>query len=77
MEPGYSRLLIHENVIPSTRAHWQATSLDIVMMAVFAAKERTEVEWRQMVEAVGLRISGIWGTPGSSDSVVECEVAEG
>ena len=42
MTPGYSSLLINENVVPDKDAHWLTTSLDMVMISVFAATERTE-----------------------------------
>ncbi|PLN79648.1 S-adenosyl-L-methionine-dependent methyltransferase [Aspergillus taichungensis] len=61
MTRGYSRLLIYENVIPDTGAHWQATSLDLVMMADVAAKERTERQW-------------IWTVPSCVDGLIECEL---
>lgn len=42
MTRGYSKILINENVVPDRDAHWLTTSLDMVMMSVFAATERTE-----------------------------------
>ncbi|KAJ6186227.1 hypothetical protein N7519_007528 [Penicillium mononematosum] len=60
MTPGYSKLLINENVVPNTGAHWQATSLDLIMMVDLAAKERTEQQWHQVIEPVGLKIIKIW-----------------
>jgi hypothetical protein len=60
MKRGYSKILINENVIPSTNAYWETTSLDIIMMADFASQERTETQWRALVESVGLRIVKIW-----------------
>lgn len=75
MEPGYSRLLINENIIPNTGANWQATSLDIVMMVDLAAKERTERQWYQLIEPVGFKITKVWTVQASSESVIECEVA--
>lgn len=71
MEPGYSRLLINENIIPNTGANWQATSLDIVMMVDLAAKERTERQWYQLIEPVGLKITKVWNVQASSESVID------
>lgn len=75
MTPGYSKLLINDNVIPATGAHWQATSLDIVMMVDLAAKERTEQQWYKLIEPVGLRIVKIWTAQASAESLIECELA--
>ncbi|KJZ73304.1 hypothetical protein HIM_07308 [Hirsutella minnesotensis 3608] len=51
MKPGYSRLLINEHVIPPTGSRWEATGLDMVMLAVFSSKERTLHNWRDLLEA--------------------------
>ena len=42
MTRGYSKILINEAVVPEKDAHWLTTSLDMVMMSVFAANERTK-----------------------------------
>ncbi|KAJ5196687.1 hypothetical protein N7449_007166 [Penicillium cf. viridicatum] len=73
MTPGYSKLLINENVIPNTGAHWQATSLDLIMMVDLAAKERTEQQWHQVIEPVGLKITKIWTPLDSAESLIECD----
>ncbi|KAB8235889.1 S-adenosyl-L-methionine-dependent methyltransferase [Aspergillus alliaceus] len=75
MVPGYSKLLINENVIPSTGAHWQTTSLDIIMMVDVASRERTERAWYQLIESVGLKALKVWTVPDSVDSLIECELA--
>ena len=74
MKPGYSKLLINENVIPSTVANWQATGLDMMMMSLFASKERTEADWRPLLEGAGLRIMKIWNHGEGVESVIECEL---
>lgn len=75
MEPGYSKLLINENVIPDTGAHWQATALDLVMMADFASQERTERQWSRLIEGAGMKINKIWTVVASAESLIECELA--
>lgn len=75
MEPGYSKLLINENVIPDTGAHWQATALDLVMMADFASQERTERQWHRLIEGAGLKICKIWTVLASAESLFECQLA--
>ncbi|RAL03000.1 S-adenosyl-L-methionine-dependent methyltransferase [Aspergillus ibericus CBS 121593] len=74
MTPGYSRLLINENVIPDRGAHWQATGLDWVMMGDFAGAERTEAQWRGLLSRAGFRILKIWVGDAWSESLIECEV---
>ncbi|KAL4791471.1 S-adenosyl-L-methionine-dependent methyltransferase [Aspergillus venezuelensis] len=75
MKPGYSKVLINENVIPSTNAYWESTSLDIIMMADFASQERTEKQWHALVESVGLKIVKIWTRRRGVESLIECELA--
>ncbi|KAJ1715841.1 O-methyltransferase [Aspergillus flavus] len=75
MERGYSKLLINDVVIPTTGAHWEATALDILMAACFASWERTEQQWHQLTESVGLKVVKVWHGTGSVASVIECELA--
>ncbi|KAH8669209.1 S-adenosyl-L-methionine-dependent methyltransferase [Ilyonectria robusta] len=77
MKPGYSRLLINEYVIPATGAHWEATSLDLMMMSLMSSKERTEDDWRGLIEAVGgLEIVRFWHGANGVESVIECKLVE-
>ncbi|KAL3260276.1 hypothetical protein ABHI18_004719 [Aspergillus niger] len=75
MKRGHSKLLLNENVIPSTNAYWETTSLDIIMMADFASTERTEKQWRALVESAGLKITSIWTVRRGVESLIECELA--
>lgn len=70
MQPGYSKVLVYEHVIPEKGASWKSTSLDLTMMGT-ASKERTEAQWREVVDAAGLRISGIWTQEPGSESLIE------
>ncbi|EPS28674.1 hypothetical protein PDE_03620 [Penicillium oxalicum 114-2] len=75
MKHGYSRLLIHEHVIPETAAYWEATALDMVMLTLMSAQERTSTAWSQLIETrVGLRINKIWTGGKGSQSLIECEL---
>ncbi|KAM0298092.1 hypothetical protein HYE67_001128 [Fusarium culmorum] len=76
MEPGYSKLLIHESLISTTKPHARVTTSDITMMACLGAKERTEVEWRQLIESAGLKVLKIWRPLQSVESVIEAELAQ-
>lgn len=68
MKPGYSKLLIFECVIPRTGAYWEATAGDVLMMTQLSALERTEDQWRQLIEGsgLGLKIVQFWAS-GQSD----------
>ncbi|KAK2049472.1 O-methyltransferase [Colletotrichum somersetense] len=75
MKPGYSKLLVNENVLPPTGANWQTTALDIMMMTLFSARERTEEQWRSLLEPAGLKIVNIWTKGEGVESLIECELA--
>ncbi|KAI7371858.1 hypothetical protein KC328_g17453, partial [Hortaea werneckii] len=82
MKPGYSKLLINENCIPDQGAHWEATALDMMMLGLVASKERTEHEWRALIEGTvrgdgfRLKVLGIWGGGEEEgvESLIECEL---
>ncbi|KAH6656244.1 S-adenosyl-L-methionine-dependent methyltransferase [Truncatella angustata] len=75
MKPGYSKLLINENVIPKSKAHWEMTSLDMVMLTLFNSRERTEEDWTDLLAANGLKIVKIWQGGKAWESLIECELA--
>ncbi|KAJ0310946.1 hypothetical protein COL516b_001646 [Colletotrichum fioriniae] len=75
MKPGYSKLLINENVIPSTGAWWETSALDMVMLTLFCSKERTEGDWYHLLETIaGLKIVKIWGGGKGVESLIEVEL---
>lgn len=76
MKPGYSKLLINENVLEDVGAPWQQTSLDWTMMAMLVNRERTKSQWTELLESVGLRIEGVWRKDVSSESVIEAVLAD-
>ncbi|KAK4232773.1 hypothetical protein C8A03DRAFT_39595 [Achaetomium macrosporum] len=76
MAPGYSRLLINENVIPPRGAQWEATALDIMMLTLLSSRERTEADWYSLLQdQAGLRITGIYTAQNGVESIIECELA--
>ena len=74
MKPGYSKVLINENVVPATDAHWETTSLDFIMMAI-GSGERTERNWVELIESAGLKVVKIWIAQKGVESLIECEMA--
>ncbi|KAK1590435.1 S-adenosyl-L-methionine-dependent methyltransferase [Colletotrichum navitas] len=53
----------------------KTTALDIMMMTLFSAKERTEEQWRNLLEPAGLKIVKIWTKGEGVESLIECELA--
>ena len=74
MKPGYSKLLINEIVIPNKGADRMNTSLDLVMMSVVAAEERTHGNWARLLNQAGLRIVKLWSFGVGTESVIEAEL---
>ena len=71
---GYSKLLINENVITDRGAHWLSTALDMVMMANLSASERTEQQWRALLESAGFKVVKIWTYEPGTESLIEAEL---
>ena len=74
MQPGYSKLLINEFVVSDAGAASSVTSMDWVMMALFAVKERTEKQWRALLGKRGLKVVGIWTYEQGTESLIEAEL---
>ncbi|KAI1371935.1 hydroxyindole O-methyltransferase [Hypoxylon crocopeplum] len=74
MKPGYSKLLVYENVIPATGADWQATAEDLMVMITSSSLERSEDSWRALLEGAGFNVNGIWRTDNALESLIECEL---
>lgn len=67
-----SQLLVDEIVVPNSGAHWQATSMDMLMMMGVGASERTVDEWRDLLDEAGLRIVKIHTyLPRHQDSIIQ------
>ncbi|KAI0798980.1 O-methyltransferase-domain-containing protein [Xylaria sp. FL0064] len=74
MECGYSNLLVHEVLISVEEPSLTTTTLDIVMMACLNSLERSEQEWRRLIESIeGLRVVKIWEASHAFESIVEVE----
>lgn len=65
-----SRLLIADCVLPERGVNTESAWLDMIMLS-FGGRERTEVQWRQIVEAAGLHLKKIYSMPGTAYGVVE------
>ncbi|KAI0849900.1 S-adenosyl-L-methionine-dependent methyltransferase [Daldinia vernicosa] len=75
MEKGYSKLLIHENLVETVRPSRRTTASDMIMLTYTTAAERTETEWHKLVNAAGLKIVKIWKQPTALDGVIEVDLA--
>jgi hypothetical protein len=69
MKPN-SRLLIIEMVLPTGNTPHPGKMLDIVMLAIAGGRERTEPEYRQLLEKAGFELTRVVPTT-SAVSIVE------
>ncbi|KAH7082793.1 S-adenosyl-L-methionine-dependent methyltransferase [Paraphoma chrysanthemicola] len=74
MTPGYSKLLIKELLIPDRNAPWALTSLDVNVMQSLSGQERTETQFRDLLESAGFKIDGMWSHPNAIDVVIEASL---
>ena len=72
MTPGYSMILINELMIPDQGANAIATQLDICMMSVFAATERTDTQYAKLMDKAGLKVERTWSdTSDGAESIMK------
>ncbi|KAL3448370.1 S-adenosyl-L-methionine-dependent methyltransferase [Aspergillus insuetus] len=77
LTPGYSKLWILDRVVPETGVDKSLAWLDISMMAIYGALERTEEQWRALLGTAGLRVVGVQVTPDYFGLIeAELEVAQ-
>ncbi|KAI0139125.1 S-adenosyl-L-methionine-dependent methyltransferase [Hypoxylon sp. NC0597] len=71
-----SVLLLDEWVLPETGVNAYAASMDLTMMVAFAAMERSESHWREILADVGLKIVKTYRyNPVSYESVMDVRLA--
>ncbi|KAI0389268.1 S-adenosyl-L-methionine-dependent methyltransferase [Xylariaceae sp. FL0594] len=69
---GYSKLLLHEMIVPEVGASAFHAALDMTMMAFNGGMERTETQWRDLMERAGLKVDRFWNPPQEDgDGIVE------
>ncbi|XDG06141.1 hypothetical protein ABKA04_005756 [Annulohypoxylon sp. FPYF3050] len=75
LKKGYSKILICEIVMPRTGASMYQASLDIALMANLSAYERTEAEWKHVINEAGLEMVSVTMDPRGFEGVIEVELA--
>ena len=74
MEPGYSKILLNEYVLPDTNCSSYMAAGDINMMAVAAGRERSRREWVELLDSVTLKKTRFWDSPDDEDDEGVIEV---
>ncbi|KAK7960380.1 O-methyltransferase [Apiospora saccharicola] len=75
MKKGYSRVLINDIALPATGASWAQTTMDVNMMAILSAYERSDAMWTELLANAGLRVIKIWRDGRGNESLIEAELA--
>ena len=77
MEPGYSKILLSEAILPDTGCSLLQAGLDIEMMGMHAGMERTRAQWKKLLEGEGFSIVQFWMSPGGDgEGIVEVELKD-
>ena len=73
MTPRYSRILIREFILPDVNCPLVAIGADLSMMMSHAGMERSEKQWKLLVEkaGMGLKVEKFWYSGGVEEGVVE------
>ena len=76
MKPGYSKLFVHELIVADRGASTWTTTQDFNMMTLCATLERTEGQWRDMLDQAGFKVVGVYPSKdGESEGIIEAEKA--
>jgi hypothetical protein len=74
MHPGYSKLLIHDLILPDTGAQEIQARFDLVMMTFNGGMERSTTQWIKLLEDAGFVNIKLW-EHFDHDGIIEAEVA--
>ncbi|KAJ5556996.1 O-methyltransferase [Penicillium frequentans] len=75
LKKGYSRVLLNEIVVNEEEPTLAATSMDLMMLAHFGVRERTEAELGSLLTKAKLRLVKAFSFPGVAESLIEAELA--
>lgn len=75
MVKGYSKLFVYDIVLPPTGASISQTTMDVEMMSLLSAAERTQGTWQRLLTESGFKIVNFWPDPQQYEMIIEAEVA--
>lgn len=77
MEPGYSKIILYESILPDGGCSLLQAGMDIYMMGMHAGMERTRTQWTRLLDGEGFRIVKFWMPPGGEgEGIVEAELKD-
>ncbi|KAM7223204.1 O-methyltransferase domain containing protein [Rhypophila decipiens] len=75
MTKGYSKLFVYDIVLPPKGTSISQATMDVSMMCLLSASERTKSQWETLLTGAGLKIVKFWPDPQEYEMLIECEVA--
>jgi hypothetical protein len=75
MVEGYSKLFVYDIVLPPTSASISQTTMDVNMMSLLSASERTKSQWEKLLTGAGFKIVNFWPDPQEYEMLIEAERA--
>ncbi|KAJ5459556.1 S-adenosyl-L-methionine-dependent methyltransferase [Penicillium daleae] len=75
MTKGYSKLLVYDIVLPPTGASISQSTMDVNMMSLLSASERTQGAWEKLLTESGFKIVKFWPDPQQYEMIIEAEIA--
>ncbi|KAF5701094.1 hypothetical protein FMUND_14057 [Fusarium mundagurra] len=75
MTKGYSKLFVYDIVLPPTGASISQTTMDVQMMSLLSASERTKGQWEELLTGAGFKIVNFWPDPQQYEMLIEAEIA--
>lgn len=66
-----SSLLIDDWVLPDVHAPVAGGTYDIMMLMLLSGMERSEKQWKALLESLGLEVKNIWRKEGVGEGVIE------
>ncbi|KAF2967108.1 hypothetical protein GQX73_g6483 [Xylaria multiplex] len=70
MVKGYSYLVINDFILPDVGCGLLQSQWDLMMMVLLSSMERTEAQWRALLESAGLSIEGLYLPPGDAQGII-------
>lgn len=55
-----SVIFIDELILANSKVYYQAAEMDLTMMITLAGAERTDKQWRALIDTAGLKIKDIF-----------------
>lgn len=74
MTPGNGKLLIGNVILPDENVPLRQSGLDIAMLLMHSGSQRSELEWRKLLQEAGFDVKNVWKPDGDGDGIIEAEI---